>query len=211
MPDLRALVVDYGGVLTQPVLTTVSAWSQVDDVDPAAFGAAMKAWRVEQPDANPVHDLETGALSAADFERGLAARLRTRAGGPVAAEGLLARIFAGFSSEPVMVSVLRRARAAGLRTALLSNSWGNDYPREQWPELFDAVVVSGEVGLRKPQPEIYLLTAQRLGVTPQECVFVDDLPANVRGAAAVGMVGVEHTDPERTITELEVLFGLPLH
>lgn len=208
--ELRALVVDYGGVLTSPVVASIGAWCETDGVDPAAFGAAMKAWRVEDPQANPVHDLETGALSGADFERGLAARLRTRDGQPVPAEGLLARMFAGFGEEPLMVSVLRRARTAGLRTALLSNSWGNDYPREQWPELFDAVVISGEVGLRKPQPEIYLLAASRLGLAPRECVFVDDLPANVRGASAVGMVGVEHTDPARTVDELDVLFGVGL-
>ena len=108
-----------------------------------------------------------------------------------------------------MVGVLRRARAAGLQTALLSNSWANDYP-PALAELFDVMVISGEVGLRKPDPEIYRLTVARLGVEPGECVFVDDLSPNVRGAAAVGMVGVLHTDPAATVTELELVLGVPL-
>jgi putative hydrolase of the HAD superfamily len=72
------------------------------------------------------------------------------------------------------------------------------------------VVISGEVGLRKPQPEIYRLAADRLGHRTDECVFVDDLAPNVRGAAAAGMVGVHHRDVEATVAELEALFGLPL-
>jgi putative hydrolase of the HAD superfamily len=119
-------------------------------------------------------------------------------------------MFAGFRSEPVMHDVLRHARAAGIATALLSNSWGLDYPREGWDELFDVVVISGEVGMRKPEPGIYLRAAADLGLPPQRCVVVDDLTPNVRGAVAVGMVGVHHTDPEQTVVELEALFGVPL-
>jgi epoxide hydrolase-like predicted phosphatase len=108
-----------------------------------------------------------------------------------------------------MTGVLVAAKRHGLRTALLSNSWGGDYERGDWAGLFDAVVISGEVGLRKPDPEIFRLTARRIGLPPRRCVFVDDLAANVRGAAAVGMVGVHHLDLESTVDELQVLFGLP--
>ena len=110
---------------------------------------------------------------------------------------MLARMFAGFRPEPDMIGVVGTARAAGIRTGLLSNSWGLDYPREGWDELFDVVVISGEVGLRKPDPAIYLLAADRLRLRPAEVVFVDDLAPNVRGAAAAGMVGVQHTDVGR--------------
>jgi epoxide hydrolase-like predicted phosphatase len=106
--------------------------------------------------------------------------------------------------------VLRQAKAAGLSTALLSNSWGLDYPREQWDELFDVVVISGEVGMRKPEARIYQLAAERLGVAPEACVFVDDLAPNIRGAQAVGMVGVHHVTPQQTIEELEALLGITL-
>jgi epoxide hydrolase-like predicted phosphatase len=159
---------------------------------------------------SPVHALERGEVEVPDFERELASRLATVDGRPVEAEGLLTRMFAGFGWEPQMAEALRHARAAGLATALLSNSWGLDYPREIWGDLFDVVVISGEVGMRKPEARIFHLTAQRLGLAPQACVFVDDLAPNVRGAAAVGMVGVHHVTPQQTIEELEVLFGIRL-
>jgi epoxide hydrolase-like predicted phosphatase len=109
-----------------------------------------------------------------------------------------------------MVDAVRAAKVHGLGTALLSNSWGLGYDRADWAALFDVVVISGEVGLRKPEPAIYRLAAERLGARPEECVFVDDLAHNVRGAAAAGMVGVHHTSVEMTLSELEALFGVPL-
>jgi putative hydrolase of the HAD superfamily len=119
-------------------------------------------------------------------------------------------MFAGFQEEARMTAALIRARAAGFRTGLLSNSWGNDYPREKWDELFDAVVISGEVGLRKPDPQIFRLMADRLGLALGECIFVDDLVPNVRAAAELGMIGVHHTDVATTLGELEILLGISL-
>ena len=110
-------------------------------------------------------------------------------------------------AEPGMADVVQRARAAGLRTALLSNAEGGTHP---YGDLFDAAVLSGEAGVRKPQPEAYLLVARRLGVAPGECVVVDDLAQNVRGAAAAGMTGVLHRSVAATVAELAVLTGLDL-
>ena len=107
-----------------------------------------------------------------------------------------------------MQDVVRRARAGGLRTALLSNAGGCG--RTEWSALFDAVVLSGPAGVAKPQREAYLLVADRLGVAPERCVFVDDLRRNVLGAVSAGMTGVHHTSFEATLLELEVLTGLPL-
>ena len=103
---------------------------------------------------------------------------------------------------------VRAARAAGLRTALLSNAGGCGRP--EWPDLFDTVVLSGIAGVAKPDPAAFLLVAERLGVEPARCVFVDDLRRNVLGAAAVGMTGVHHTSAAVTLQELEVLLGLDL-
>ena len=100
----------------------------------------------------------------------------------------------------------RQAGAQGVTTGLLSNSWGNDYDRSQWHEMFDAVVISGEVGLRKPEPEIFALTLERIGLPAGECAFVDDLPHNVLAAAQVGLVGIVHRTFEETAAELEALF-----
>ncbi len=97
-----------------------------------------------------------------------------------------------------MHAALLAVRAAGLRTGLLSNSWGmSDYPRDLFPSLFDAVVISGEVGMRKPEERIFRHAAGLLGLDPAECVFVDDIEVNVTAAEAIGMTAVLHTDPTR--------------
>ena len=159
---------------------------------------------------NPIHALERGETPVTEFERTLAARLRTLDGTPVVAEGLLGRMFGGFRPVEPMYEVLRRARGGGLRTALLSNSWGNGYPRDQFAELFDITVISGEVGMRKPEARIYTHVLDALGLPPEECVFIDDMRPNIEAAEEAGMIGVHHTGPDTTIARLESLFGLPL-
>jgi putative hydrolase of the HAD superfamily len=211
----RALLIDYGGVLTNSPRESFSQWLDQDKVDPERFRSLMQTWFGAEagPDGagNIAYDLETGRLSPADFEARLARELVHTDGSPVEPTGVLTRMFAGFRPEPSMVDAVRTLHAGGVRTALVSNSWGFDYPREGFGELFDAVVISGEEGVRKPDPEIYLLAARRLGVPPEVCVFVDDLAVNIRGAAAVGMIGVHHTLVEDTIAELEILFDRSLH
>ena len=214
---VAALVIDWGGVLTQPLKESTEAWARADGVDPEHFGEALRGWRVlaeaeagEGVDAGPVAALERGEISVADFEVLLADELG-RLGSPVTAHGLLGRMLAGLEEpDTAMFEVVRAAHDAGLRTALLSNSWGNTYPREGWDSLFDAVVISGEVGMRKPEERIYRHTASLLGLPTEVCVMVDDLPWNVDAARAAGMYAVLHTDPVATVAELEPLLGLPL-
>ena len=110
-----------------------------------------------------------------------------------------------------MVGAVRAARAAGIATGLISNSWGTTrYPRELLGELFDGIVISGEVGMRKPAARIYELGAQAIGREPARCVFVDDLPFNLTPAGELGMATVHHTAADTTIAELERLLGLAL-
>ena len=110
-----------------------------------------------------------------------------------------------------MVEAVRAARQAGIKTGLLTNSWSTDhYDRALLAELFDDVVISAEVGLHKPQPEIFRLACERLGVEPAGAVFVDDLRENIAGAEAVGMVGVLHRHPDETVARLEELLGIRL-
>jgi putative hydrolase of the HAD superfamily len=212
--QLRGLLVDYGGVLTNPLPEFVAEWVKADGIDPHRFAELMRRWLGPDADRNPVHDLETGRVSAAEFERLLAAELieRTPAqpGAADRAAGMLTRMFSGMRVEDSMMDVVRTVRASGVRTGLLSNSWGLDYERDGWDALFDTVVISGEVGLRKPDPAIYALAAERLGLPPEQIVFVDDLHPNVRAAAAAGMVGVQHVDLGTTVSELEILFDTPL-
>jgi epoxide hydrolase-like predicted phosphatase len=120
-------------------------------------------------------------------------------------------MFRGVREDEQMLAAVRRARAAGIRTGLVSNSMGaGRYDRSVFPELFDGVVISGDVGMHKPQPEIFLLGAERAGVAPEQCVFVDDLRENCVGAEAVGMTTVLHRGPDTTLPELERLLGVPL-
>ena len=109
-----------------------------------------------------------------------------------------------------MIDAVSAARAAGVRTGLITNSWGTGIYERAPLRIFDATVISGDVGLHKPQPEIYELGAERIGVEPAACVFVDDLRENCAGAEEAGMTAVLHRDPEATVTLLEQLLGVSL-
>lgn len=211
---LRGLLIDWGGVLTTGLPDAMGAWAERDGVDFEHFQAVMREWLGTRSggmaEGSPIHALERGEMTGPEFEDRLAARLRTHDGRPVVAEGLLRRMFGGFGAVPEMREATARAKSAGIRTCLLSNSWGLDYPREGWDELFDAAVISGEVGMRKPEERIFRYAADQLGLPPRACVFVDDLRPNVRAAADLGMVGVHHVAVDQTVGELEVLFGVPL-
>jgi epoxide hydrolase-like predicted phosphatase len=209
--DLRGLVVDWGGVMTHDLGEAMQRWAIADGVDGAQFSSLMREWlgpaAGAQARLNPVHALERGEIEVPDFERRLAARLRTLSGSPVEPVGLLGRMFDWFEHAPDMYGLVRRAHETGIRTALLSNSWGTeDYPREGWDQMFDVVVISGEVGMRKPEPAIFAHTLQLLGLPASGCVFVDDLRHNVDAAVALGFVGVQHVSYEQTAAELDVLF-----
>lgn len=201
-------------MLTNPLPEFMAGWVKADGIDPDRFAELMRRWLGPGADRNPVHDLETGRISAAEFERLLAAELLERTpaqpGAADRAAGMLTRMFSGMRVESSMIDVVRTVRAAGVRTGLLSNSWGLDYERDGWDALFDAVVISGEVGLRKPEPAIYALASERLGLPCEQIVFIDDLRPNVQAAAAAGMVGVQHVDLETTVSELEILFETSL-
>jgi epoxide hydrolase-like predicted phosphatase len=207
-PALRGLIVDWGGVLTAPIDQAMTAWARHEGIDLDAYRTVMRAW-IEGAQS-PIHRLERGELTPDEFERLLAKAFRER-GVAVDADGLLARMLGGLRElSDDMVNLVRRARGQGLRTALLSNSWGEHYPEHLWVGAFDAVVISGRVGMRKPDEEIFRHTAELLDLTPAQCVMVDDLAANIAGAVAAGMVGVLHTSYSQTVDELEILFDRPL-
>ena len=112
------------------------------------------------------------------------------------------------AAEPPLIGAVLAARRAGIRTALLSNADGPGEPIPWLDRLFDVLVFSGDVGMAKPDVEIFQLTVSRLGLEPQECVFVDDLAVNIRGAVAAGLVGVHHTAVPSTLAELTALLGV---
>jgi epoxide hydrolase-like predicted phosphatase len=214
MTTPTALIVDWGGVLTGDLSTAIGAWASTEQIDLQVYGDIIGDWLGEPlgraARVNPVHALERGEMLVPDFDARLAAALTERTGRDHVADGLLARMFEHFEHAPDMAALVRRARDSGLRTALLSNSWGNDYPREGWDDMFDEIVISGEVGMRKPEPRIFEHTVSLLGVPASQCVFVDDLRPNIAAAAECGLIGVHHERYERTRSELEALFGLDL-
>jgi len=194
---------DFGGVLTTPVWDSFSAFCRTEGLDPDAIKDLFRG----DPEAlRELRGLETGELSEADFEATFGKRL-----GLSNPDGLIDSMFAGMKPLEPMVDAVRRVRAGGLLTGLVSNSWSTaHYDRDLLAELFDAVVISAEVGLHKPQPEIYRLAAERLEVEPSDCIFVDDLKENCEGAEAIGMTAIRHRGVHETIARLTELTGVEL-
>src|SRR5689334_8411100 len=137
----RGLLVDWGGVLTSGLDPALRRWAELDGFDFDAYVEAVMAWlpaeTAETAELNPVHALERGQIAVPDFERELAKILLRPDGTEVPAEGLIERMFAHFEHVPAMNALVRRAKARGIRTALLSNSWGNTYPRDTWDGMFE--------------------------------------------------------------------------
>lgn len=206
--DIDAVLFDFGGVLTVPMGRSIKAFIADEDIVPESFTSTLKAWLGRNAEAgSPIHRLETGDIGDAEFDAQFAAALRTRSGAPVNPDGVLRRMFARVEEDPAMWSLAEDLRAAGVTVALVSNSWGSGiaYPRERLAALFAEVVISEEVGLRKPDPAIFHLALDKIGVQPERAAFIDDALPNVDGASALGIHGVHHTDPDTTRAALRNL------
>jgi epoxide hydrolase-like predicted phosphatase len=201
--DLRGLLVDWGGVLTTDVFASFRAFCVAEGLAP---DTVRELFRTNAEARAALAGLETGELSRGAFEPRFAALVG------VAPERLIERLFGGIGPDEAMIGAVRAARAAGLRTALLSNSWSiDDYDRGMLEELFDTWVISGEVGMRKPDPAIYALAADRMELAPEAIAFVDDLPGNLKPARALGMTTIVHRgDAGATLAELESALGVSL-
>jgi epoxide hydrolase-like predicted phosphatase len=203
VPELRGLLVDYGGVLTTDIFASFRAFCTAEGLEPETVRDHFRS----DPEATRLLvGLETGALSEVEFEPRFAALLG------VSSERLIDRLFGGMEPDAAMIAGVRAARAAGLRTGLLSNSWSaSHYDGLLAEELFDAWVISGDVGLRKPDPAIYALAAERMELPAAAIAFVDDLPGNLKPARALGMTTIVHRgDAGETLGELERAFGVSL-
>jgi putative hydrolase of the HAD superfamily len=210
MSDFRALIVDFGGVLTTPLQDSMARFAEDLGVElQDLVRVALRAYSGAEDDL--VVGFEIGRIEEEEFAAAFADRLKEETGVEIDPGGLVEKIFAGLDIEEPMMKAVIEARRSGLKTALLSNSWGLGlYPRERFPEMFDVVVISGEVGMRKPDPAIYAHTVEELGVPAEACIFVDDHPGHLKAAQAEGMTTVLHRTPTETITELETLLAIPL-
>ena len=200
---MKGLLVDFGGVLTTNVFESFREFCEREGLD---SGKVKQLFREDPQALEELRRLERGELSEDQFAERFGPLL-----GIENTEGLVDRLFAGMQADERMLEAVRAARRAGVRTGLISNSWGaGRYDRSSFEALFDGVVISGEVGLNKPDAAIYELGAERIGLPPAECVFVDDLRENCEGAEAVGMTAVLHRGAEGTVPELERLLGVDL-
>ena len=196
------LLIDWGGVLTTNLFASFHAYCLQAQIDPKKLLGRFKS----DPEARDLLiALEKGELSEGEFEHQFAGLLGAEP------TGLIDGLFAGVEEDEAMVGAVRRAHQAGIRTALVSNSWGvHRYPHELFSQLFDGVVISAEEGIRKPSRRMYELGAERAGVPAERSVYVDDLPFNLAPAEKLGMATIHHTSAATTIPQLERLLGVPL-
>jgi putative hydrolase of the HAD superfamily len=208
---IRAIVSDFGGVLTSPLLGAFARLQDSNDVPPEAYGEAM-THSLARDGVHPLFALERGEITEADFfarlERGLEATL----GRQVSLHGYAERLMDELHPNHELFEHFRALRAErGLRFALCTNNvreweplWRSKLPID---EVFDVVVDSAFVGTRKPEPEIYAITLERLGLPAEACVFLDDLELNVDAAREAGMHGIVYRDNARVLAELASLLG----
>jgi putative hydrolase of the HAD superfamily len=196
--ERSAVLFDWGGVMTGDLFGSFRAFCSTEGLDPDGLA---KLFRQDRDARALLIDFECGRIEEVDFEPRLAAAL-----GVGRHEGLIDRLFAGAALDGAMVDGVRALRERGVRTGLVSHSWGTRrYPRDLLAELFDGVVISGEEGFRKPDARMYALGAERIGVEPGACVFVDDLAFNLDPARELGMAVVHHTAAASTLAELDEL------
>ena len=208
----RAVISDFGGVLTSPLMGAFIAVQEADGLPLDALGRAIAA--VERADgANPLFALETGRLSEGEFLGRLGEALTQDLGRPVSMTDFAERYFAALHPNDELFAYYAELRRRGIRLALCTNNvreWESRW-RTMLPidELFETVVDSGWVGMRKPDPGIYELTLERLGLAAEETVFVDDVDVNVEAAEALGMAGVLFRTTEQARPEIEAALARP--
>ena len=198
----RVLISDFGGVLTSPLEAGFLAYEEESGVTLAELGRAM-ADAAEEHGDQPLFQLERGEITEAEFRARIEAHLERDFDLARLIELSIKRV----ESNTPMVEFVRELRADGVRAALLTNNvreWESLWRSPLVDDLFEVVVVSAEVGLRKPDPAIYTLTLERLGdsVSAEDCVFVDDLEINCEAARALGIQAVHFVDAEQAIPEI---------
>lgn len=203
----RAVLFDFGGVLTSSVLKAFADFGQEDCGD-RALPLTLLGTDPESKQLLAEH--EEGRLDHDDFEAGFAARLQAH-GVDIAADGLLRKMQSRLERDEETIELVAALRAAGVPVGLVSNSLGRDcYVGYDLDAMFDAITISGKEGVRKPSRRLYEIGCERLGVEPTEVVMVDDLAQNIVAAERLGMAGVVHRNARDTSRELEELLGMTL-
>ena len=210
MTGLRAVISDFGGVLTLPISAAFDGMREEMGVGPADLGRAM-AHATTAAGENPLYRLERGELSEQAFLDALGRGLVAVTGREVPLHTFGERWFAQMEVNEPLLAYYRGLHERGLRLAILTNNVREWEPR--WramlpiDELFELVVDSAFVGMRKPEPAIYELTLDRLGLPAQACAFVDDVEVNVSAASALGLHAVHFRSTEQVVAELDALLA----
>ena len=203
MTHYEGLLLDFGGVVTTDFFAALGAHCERLGLPHDSFRNLVTA---DQQGRDLYHQVERGELSQPAFEQKIAQLLG------VQPTGLIQGLLADLRPEPLIAEAVARTRTAGIRVGVITNSWGtapyDPYGAYQLDQQFDAVVISSQVGLRKPEPAIYRRAADELAVPLGRIVFVDDITANLQPAHELGMAVIHHVDPARTVRELERLLGL---
>jgi putative hydrolase of the HAD superfamily len=203
-PAPRAVLTDFGGVLTTSVLEAFSAVSEEVSGDP---GLLVRLLRDDGPAAQLLVDHECGRIGERAFESGIVKRLQHHGADLRGSSGLVRAIQSHLRPDTAMLDAICRLRLRGVRVAIVSNSLGDDcYSGYDLGALADIAVISSQVGIRKPARRVYAIACERLGVEPEHAVMIDDLEHNLRGAARLGIRGVHHTDSAETIRVLDTWF-----
>ena len=207
---IRAVVCDFGGVLTTPLEGSFQAFADASGIPLKAIAAALVAIH-ERDGVHPLHELECGRVSEPDFMADVAVTIGAALGRDIAMHDFTERYFAGLEPNAPMIELMAALRDEGYRTALLTNNVREWEPhwRAMAPidDIFELVVDSAFVGMRKPDREIYELTVRRLGVGAHECLFVDDLERNCDAARDAGMHAVHYVAPGQARADIRSITG----
>ncbi|MGO9875548.1 MAG: HAD family hydrolase [Acidimicrobiia bacterium] len=206
MTIYHAVIFDLGGVVFPSPFDAFDAY----DVDAGLAPGTVRSLIKTSSETGAWAALERGELTMTDFYVELEAEAAA-AGFMLDGARLMDTIATGFGPRPQMARAISRIRAAGLRTAALTNNWARPDDRVGSPVAdtldFDVIVESAIVGLRKPDPRIYELVLTQLEVEAGTAVFLDDLGINLKPARAMGMTTIKVTDPDRALADLGATLG----
>jgi putative hydrolase of the HAD superfamily len=206
MSRVEAIISDFGGVLTSPLLDSFAAFQNSSGISLEQLGMAMAAIAARDG-ANPLFELETGRISEKSFLQTLGEELTDRLGHPVELHGFGERYFDNLQPNERMIEYMRELRGRGYRMAICTNNVREWEPlwRAKLPvdEVFDVVVDSGFVGTRKPEPRIYEITLERLGIAAPAALLVDDIEVNCAAARELGLRAVWFHSTEQAVDEIE--------
>lgn len=210
MAEIRAVVSDFGGVLTTPLMTAFLALQDEHGIAPEHFAAAMKTLR-ERSGEMPLYPLERGEISEAEFLGELTAALEPLLGQRPEMHRFRETFIGALEPNQPMIELMRELKGRGLRMAMLTNNVREWEPlwRAMLPvdEIFETVVDSAFVGCRKPEARIYELTLERIGAPAEHCLFVDDIEVNCEAAREAGMTAIHFRETEQAVAEIRAALG----